>query len=859
MQELGDPLRWKEDGREARGLRLADDLRADAIYGLRWLRRSPGFAVAALASLALGIGANVAVFNLLDDVMVRSLPVDRPDELVLFGAVEGASDPSHTFSYRSLQVFREQSHTLAGIAASAPIRVSVERDGQMLPTAAAQVVSGNYYTLLGVPAILGRVLQASDDGAPGTGNVAVLDYAYWQGAFGRDPGIVGHRLILNGEPFTIVGVSVPEFFGTHVGERVDISVPLSMQPLVVADFSTSLVSGLGANDTWLELVGRRRGETSLAAADAEAARIYEQLLPEILANAGPKGKLFGHPRAVLEPGSRGLSELRRRFSRPLSVLMAVVALVLLIACANIANLLLARGASRRHEVTVRVALGAGRARLVRQFLTESLILSIAGGLLGLVLAIATAGPLARRLAAGAPRMIGQDLSAGLLGFTFGLSLLTALVFGALPALGGARVRATGVLGSRGTPAVAGLAGKWTRGALVALQVAISVVVLVGAGLFVRTLINLQDLDLGFDQTHVLSLRLEPAGSNQKHQNGLRLLPRYADLIARVEALPGVVSASMAGATPLSYENQFGVIVTIPGYQPRDGEDMGQRMVQVFPNFLRTMGIPLRAGRDLTSADNDPAALDDPGVRRSAVINETMARRFFGSPTAAIGRVIQTNNNLTIDVVGVAGDTHDRAMREQTDPLLYCTYAQATTGRGQMTLLVRVNGEAPAIARSLRALASELDPAMPLSDVETLGDRVSAATAQERLVALLSTVFGGVALLLAAVGLAGVTAYGVAQRRSEFGVRLALGASPGGLERLVIWETFRLVLLGLGVGLLLAIGAARSIAHLLYGVDPIDILTLVGAAALLIVASVIAAYVPARQAARVDPTRALRQE
>ena len=855
--ELGDPVRWQEEAREARGLRLLDELRADVGYGLRWLRRSPGFAVSALLSLAFGIGANVAIFSLLNDVLLRSLPVDRPDQLVMLASLEGGPSPNHAFSYRALQFLRAHTTTLEGIAATSPLRVSVMRDGRLLPTASAQFVSGNYHELLSVPAVLGRTLAPSDDGAPGTGDVAVLDYAYWREAFGGDSNIVGQRVVLNGHALTIVGVTAPQFFGTHVGERVDISLPLSMQPMVAADFGVSLVSGLGANDTWLELIGRKRADVTTSQAEAEIAGVYAQLVPEILANAGPKMK-SQNPRLVLEEGGRGLSELRRKFSRPLSVLMAVVGLVLLLACANLANLLLARAANRRHEVAVRASLGASRARLVRQFLTESLILSLAGGILGLVFAVSTATPLARLLSAGAPATIGAHLDGGLVIFTLGLSVLTTLLFGTLPAFSGARAAASGVLSQRSAPETSGATARWTRNVLLALQTAISVVVLVGAGLFVRTLVNLGHIDFGFDRASVLALRLEPAGSNQKHQNGRRLLPRYADLVSRVAKLPGVVSVSLSGTTPLSYENQFGIVANIPGYQPNSGEDMHIRMTQVFPDFLRTMGIPLRAGRDLTIADNDPAMLDDPEVRRAAVINETMARRFFGSPQAAIGRVIQTTNNLTIDVVGVAGDTHDRAVREVADALMYCTYAQASTGRGQMTLLLRVQGDPHPIIPTLRTIAMALDPAMPLADVERLNDRVSAATAQERLVAVLSSLFGVVSLLLVVVGLGGVTAYGVARRRSEFGVRLALGATAGELQRSVVSESLRVVCVGLVVGLLGAVAAGQAVSHLLYGIEPIDAPTFAAATALLVGAAMLSAYIPARQVSRVDPSTALRE-
>jgi predicted permease len=866
--EFGDPLRWKEEGREARGWRVLDELRADVTYGLRWLRRSPGFAVAAVLSLALGIGANAAIFTLLNAVLLQSLPVPHSEQLVLFTTKEAGRDSSYAFSFRTFETFRRQQRSLTDISASAPLRINVEIDGHTQPTAVGQMASGNYYSVLGVPAALGRTLLSADDAPPGAAAVAVLGYGYWRRQFGGDQSAIGRVVRLNGYPFTIVGVSAPAFFGTHVGEAVDITVPLSMQPLVNPDFGISLVTGVGADDFWLELTGRLRTGRSAIEAQTDLNGLFQQMLPEMLRKAGPKAQLIGHPRLELEPGSKGLSELRRRFSRPLLVLMGVVGLVLLIACANVANLLLARAASRQREIAVRVSLGASRARLVRQLLAESLLLAIIGGTVGGLLAMASRHSLAALLVGANTGALASGLDLRVLAFTLSVSVVTGLVFGMAPAFSTSHVDAFGSLKDGSQHVTHGRRRFGLRGSLVAAQVAISVVLLVSAGLFVRTLMNLRRLDLGFDQEHVLALRLEPRGSNLKHQNEQHLMRLFGDLIARVQVVPGVRAVSLSGSTPLSNENLLVLDVTIPGYAPQAPEDMHVRLMQIYPGYFATMGIVVVAGRDLGVADNDPstANVGGAGERRGsqeplvALINETMARRFFGTPTAAVGRRFQLACcGQTFEIVGVARDARDRTLREELRPLAYATYAQTPTGRGQMTLLVRASGDPQALVATIGQLAREIDPAMPLLEVQTLADRVGAATRQERLVALVSSVFGVLALALAAVGLYGVMAYTVARRRTEFGVRLALGASPAELERLVLGESLALVGMGLAVGLGAAGGIAQTLSHLLFGLQPLDPVAFASAAGALVSVATIAAYLPARQAANVDAIVALRSE
>jgi predicted permease len=836
-------------------LNFFDDLRADVAYAVRWLQRSPGFATAAILSLALGIGANAAIFNLMNVVLLRDLPVRDPEQLVVVVSRDAARDADRTFSFRTFQTFQRGARTLSNLFASASIKMNVDADGQPTPTAAGQMVSGSYFVTLGVPAVLGRTILPEDDGPESVPAVATLSYGYWQRQFGGDPTVVGRVVRLNGYPVTIVGVTAPEFFGTHVGEAIDISVPLSLQPRVNPEFGASLIAGIGAEDDWLELMGRLRPGVSATAAQAELDAMFQQELPDILRKMGPKATLIGHPHVLVEPGSKGLSELRRRFSRPLTVLMAVVCLVLLIACANVANLLLARAASRRREIAVRLSLGAGGARLVRQLLTESLLLALAGGAVGLLLASWTTQSLAALLVGESTGTLIVRADVRVLAFTFGVTLVTGFAFGLLPALGASRIDTFAALKDSGLRSPTGSRRFGIRGTLVAAQVAISVVLLVGAGLFVRTLMNLRHLDLGFDQEHVLALRLEPRGSNQKRPNEVRLRQLYEGVVDRVRALPGVRSVSLSGSTPLGNESALLIRdIGIPGDARQSGENLQMRMLQIYPGYFSTLGIPLVAGRDLGPADNDGNA---PLV---AVVNETMARRLFATPAAAVGRQFSFSlNRQVFRIVGVAGDTRDRAMRENASPLAYATYAQMPTGRGQMTLLVRAAGDPHTLAATVRQLAREIDPAMPLAEPQTLSDRAAAGMRQERLVALLSALFGGLALVLATIGLYGVLAYAVARRHAEFGVRLALGASPAGLKRLILGESLVLVLAGLAVGLAAAAAAARGVSHMLYGLAPFDPVAFLAGSSLLIAVATLAAYLPARQASRVDPMVALRQE
>jgi predicted permease len=592
------------------------------------------------------------------------------------------------------------------------------------------------------------------------------------------------------------------------------------------------------------------------------------LLPDVLVKAGPKARLIGHPHVNLEPGSRGLSELRRRFSQPLRVVMGIVMLVLLIACANVASLLLARATSRQRELAVRVSLGAGRGRVIRQLLTESVLLAALGGGLGLLVVMWSGRSLSVLLAGGQAHALDVQPDLIVLGFTLAISLVTGLAFGIVPALGASRVEALAALkGQTHRPRSVGRRFG-LRSGLVSVQVAMSVVLLVGAALFMRTLTKLRYLDVGFDEDHVLALRLEPRGSNQKNLNGLRLMRLYGELLEGVQRVPGVRAASLAGSTPLIDENPLVSSLTVAGYAPRADESMHVRLVQIYPGYFSAMGIPLLAGRDIRTADNDPGMLRLASMSSSelqarchpaaAIINETMARRFFGTPEAAVGRQFD-QPQCTFQIVGVARDVRDRAMREEVAPLAYAPYAQMPTGRGQMTFLVRASGNPRAFVAMIERLAHELDPAMPLPGVETLGDRVLSATQQEQLVAVLASLFGGLALALAMIGLYGVLAYAVAQRTREIGIRMALGAARSDVVGIVVVQSAGVTAVGMFLGLAGAAAVTRYLEKMLFGLSPLDPTTFIAVSMVFGLVAMLASYIPARRATRVDPLVALRCE
>jgi predicted permease len=856
----------------------------DLRYGARMLRKQPGFTSIAVLTLALGIGANTAIFSVVDAVLLKMLPVKNPAQLVLFRHVVGSKTVT-PFPYHTYQQFRDQNQVFSGVLAWHPVRLTVGMDRQSDSAVAGQLVSGNYYSVLGINAVRGRTITPDDDRAPGESPVCVLSYNYWQRRFAGDPAVVGKTIHLSGTPFTIVGVTPPEFFGLEVGRSLDISVPLMMQQQVMPGIE-SYVNNPDFKDIF-SVMGRLRPEVTRSQAQVGMQSLFQQISADIASRfSGPMKRFtqswLAEQKLTLEPGGQGLSELRWQFSRSLLMLMLVAAVVLSVACANVAGLLLARAVARRKEIAIRLALGVRRWRLIRQLLTESILLSGLGGLLGLLFAVWGTSLLLPLLSQGEiPTQLDLSPDVRVLGFTVAVAMLTGVAFGLVPAFLATRVDMNATLKNEAPTLGAGSrSAHLAFGKLfVVAQVALSLLLLIGAGLFVRSLQKLQQTDAGFARESVLVLKLEPVGSANKTP---QLAARYDELIGRVEALPGVQRASLVGYSPMSRREwlvmgqnpESSSQMAIEGYAPQPGEAITISGMQVYPNSFAVLGIPFVAGRDFSPQDNQvwmPSRVcQKPRAAQVGIINESMARRFFGKenpigrrfgfafPTTFCADGSAQGGPGEIEIVGVVKDVKYTSLRNEGRAMFYLPFYQASS-RGQMTLVVRTASDPTSIAAAVRREARALDPAMPMFEVETLSAQVAASLREESLLATLSSAFGLLALLLSCLGLYGILSYAVAQRTREIGIRMALGAGRRDVLWLVLGDALRLVLFGVVLGLPAALAATRLIASQLFGISAADPLTMGTATLALLTVAAVASYVPALRATRVNPLAALRYE
>jgi predicted permease len=854
LRAIGGVERRKEECRDMRRVRWIEDLTLDVSYSLRTLRKSLGFTAVVALTLALGIGANTAMFSLIDALLLKDLPVRQPEELVLL---------SRSFSYPGIRILREYDQVTTGLVAFTPVRLGVSIAGQVEPAALGHLVSGNYFSVLGVNPILGRLIGADDDRAPGAHPVAVISHGYWRRQFGSDPAIIGKTISLAGMSFTIIGVTPPEFFGVEVGSSPDIFAPVMMAPQLMPAGGPiakeePLLEHIGYEI--FQVFGRLKPgvtETQAVAGLEPPFRQIREALAKKYANHfdARVSQQYLQENLAVTSFSKGLSQLRRQFSRPLQILMAVVALVLLIACANVANLLLARASGRRKEIALRLCLGAGRPRLIRQMLTESLLLGFMGGALGLLFASWGRQLLLAFMSSGlTPIALEARTDYRVLGFTGGVSIWTAILFGLTPALRATRVDLTPALKDI-APSLSGATFRMRLGkVLVVSQVAMSLILIAGAGLFIRTLYNLNHQHTGFNPENVLAVRVEPRGSNDLHTNVAKLSQIYSALIERVSMLPGVKSATMSNPSPFSW-GRFNAIsfpsrLLVNGKPSADHDDENPALLaQVYPRYFDTLGISLLAGRDIQLTD---CSRDAPEV---AVISKTLARRLYQNADPIGSRLGQRGRDY--EVIGVVEDVKYGTLREENASVIYFPFPNGQTGRGQMTLQARTTGESSALISAIRAEAQRIDDTMAINDVKPLSSFIAASIVRERLLTALMSFFGLMAMLLAAIGLYGVIAYSVSQRTYEIGVRMALGAQRRDVIGLIMRETMMLVIIGVSIGLSAALGATRMVAGLLYGLAPNDPLTIALAGLLLLAVAALAGYLPARRASRVDPMLALR--
>jgi predicted permease len=834
---------------------------ADLRFALRQLVQSPGFAAVAVLSLALGIGANTAVFGMVNELFLRALPVRDPEELVIFRSVQGergglarstdgygGRDPVtgkysvSSFPLGTLERFAARTDVLSTAFAFSPFwQCNVLVNGTPDIAATAQLASGDYHRGLGVGAWLGRTFLPEDD-RPGADPVAVISHRFWQRNFGGAPDVIGRTIQLNKVSLTIIGVTPEAFMGAgQAGDYFDVTVPLAHY----LKFNPESADKAHPWYWWVRLMGRLAPGVTREQAAAALAPVFAELAREGW-KASPRapgeaaGTMPGDPELRAEPGFQGENDTRRESARPLQIMLGLSGLVLLAACANVANLLLARGTARRREIAVRLALGASRARIVRQLLSEALLLAAAAAALGLLVAWASRGAVLALRPFNVAFTLPFDWRVG--AFAAGAALLTTLVFGLAPALRATKLDLTaefqGGRTGHGTRS-------WLSRALMVLQIALSLLLLVCTGLLIGSLRNLENVDAGFNRDSLAAFRIDPTSAGYGRDDGMAVSERLRE---RLAALPGVTGVTYTRVPVLSRSRQTSS-VTVPGFTPPPGTSSSVHVHVVEPNFFAVLQLPVIHGRAFTDADGATGA-------KIAIVNQAFVQRYFpqGNP---LGQRFKYGPVGEIEIVGVARDAKYADLRADMPVTVYFPLRQQPGGPANF--LVRTQGDPAALFTAIRSTVRELDPTLPVLNLRTMDEQVGRLHAQERMFAKLSGVFGALVLTLSAVGLYGLISYAVARRTSEIGVRMALGALPRQILQLFLRESLALVLIGIVVGAFGAWGAAQLLTRMLFGLTATDPLTYGAAGLLLAAVALFAAAVPARRAARLEPTVALRTE
>jgi predicted permease len=859
-RQFGNATLLRERHHEQRTFSLFPTLMRDLRFGLRQLQRNPMLTCVAIASLALGIGANTAIFAAAKQVLFDTLPVSSPHELRMLTWISGPERPvppvwgdvgpneagglsSDSFSYSVLEEMRKRTDAVQALIAFKDVPMATTIDGHA-ETINGELISGNAFQALGVNPELGRTLTAADDAAPGSGPVAVISDGFWTWRFARSPLVLGKAISLNGVAVTIVGVSRGRFAGLQMGSRMQIFVPITMQPLILPRAQNGSVSLLdNPRSWWVQILARLRPDVPERRAETELDAILRQTAMPILKQTGDLDRFH----LQFEPGDRGLDYLRGQYARPSYLLLALAGLVLLLACLNLANLLLARTTTRQRELSTRMALGAGRGSIVRQMLTESLLLSGFGGTAGLLLGYLGRNIVLRLLTNSSQRELVQvQFDWRVLLFTLGISLATGIFFGLAPAWQAMRIAAQAGVRESGGATASHQRRRFDK-TLVIGQIAISATLLMGAGLFVHTLFNLDRIPLGFESSHILLFRLNLP---RARYSDAQMTAFFKQLEETLASLPGVRSVTVSNIGIIG-DGHSGANFHVLG-RPKEKDPARVQTNGVGADFFETLGIPILQGRAFNRHDNSTSP-------KVAVVNRALAEKFFPNENP-IGKTFETDVvEGPIQIVGIAADTRYADLRTDTPPTFYAPYVQKSNGPSRMMVELRTIADPASVLTGARTAIESFDPDLPMIDVRTIKEQVRSTLADERALAQLAGGFSLLALVLASIGIYGMMAYAVNTRTAEIGLRIALGARASQVLSRVLREAFWVTGAGIVLGLIAALWLTRFIRVMLYGLAGTDALTVGGTAALLIAVSLLAAFAPARRASRIDPIRALRHD